>query len=114
MAKAGRIKFIAALTPKRQPLIPNVQSVDEGAALKGYYQTIWSGYFVKKSTPDAIVQQLNTALAAVTSDTKLIEALAVQNQIIDKPQTLAEAAKSYAAGIKQFKDIAEAIKLEPQ
>jgi tripartite-type tricarboxylate transporter receptor subunit TctC len=114
MAKAGRIKFIAALTPKRQPLIPNVQSVDEGVALKGYYQTIWSGYFVKKGTPEAIAQQLNTALAAVTSDAKFIDALAVQNQIIDKPQTLAEAAKSYAAGTKQFKDIAKAINLQPQ
>jgi tripartite-type tricarboxylate transporter receptor subunit TctC len=39
--KTGRLKFIAALTPQRQPLIPDVQSVDEGVALKGYYQTIW-------------------------------------------------------------------------
>jgi tripartite-type tricarboxylate transporter receptor subunit TctC len=114
MAKAGRLKFITALTPKRQPLIPDVQAVDEGVALKGYYQTIWSGYFVKKGTPDAIAQQLNTALAAITTEPKFIEALAQQNQIIDKPQTLAEAAKSYAAGTKQFKDIAKAINLQPQ
>lgn len=114
MAKAGRLKFITALTPKRQPLIPDVQSVDEGVALKGYYQTIWSGYFVKKGTPDAVAQQLNSALAQITTDTKFIDALAQQNQSIDKPQSLAEAAKVYAAGIKQFKDIAKAIKLEAQ
>ncbi len=114
MAKAGRLKFITALTPKRQPLIPEIQSVDEGVALKGYYQTIWSGYFVKKGTPEAIAQQLNKALGDVTTDAKFVEALAQQNQIIDKPQTLAEAAKTYAVGTKQFKDIAKAINLQAQ
>jgi tripartite-type tricarboxylate transporter receptor subunit TctC len=112
--KTGRLKFIAALTPQRQPLIPDVQSVDEGVALKGYYQTIWSGYFVKKGTPKDLQQKLNDAISEITADPKLKASLAAQNQTLTNRQTLAEAAKVYAAGTKQFKDIAKAINLQPQ
>jgi tripartite-type tricarboxylate transporter receptor subunit TctC len=82
MAKAGRLKFIAALTPKRQPLIPDTASVDEGVALKGYHQTIWSGYFVKKGTPEAIAQKLNQALNETIGDAKMRATLEAQNQDI--------------------------------
>ena len=64
MDKQGKVKFIAALSPQRQPLIPNVPTVDEGKALKGFHHSIGTGYYVPSGTPEPVVAALNKALAA--------------------------------------------------
>lgn len=114
MHNTGKIKFIAAVSAKRQPTIPNVPSVDEGIALKGFHQSIWTGYFVKKDTPEPVVQALHKSLSETLGDAKLKATLEAQSAIVPAPLSLTDASKKYTAGIAEFRAIAKSMKLEPQ
>lgn len=114
MDKQGKIKFVATLSPTRDALLPNVPSVDESKALKGFNYDIWTGYFVRKDTPEAVVQALHKALIETLNDPAVRTALEAQGQMLPKPQTLPEAAKAYADGATMYRNIAKSINLQPQ
>jgi tripartite-type tricarboxylate transporter receptor subunit TctC len=114
MHNTGKIKFIAAISAKRQATIPNVPSVDEGIALKGFHHTIWTGYFVKKDTPEPIVATLHKALSETLGDAKMKASLEAQSAVVPAPISIADASKKYADGIKQFRAIAKSMNLQPQ
>lgn len=114
MAKAGRMKFITAMSPQRQRLIPNIATVNEGKALKGFNYDIWTGYFVKKDTPEAIVQALHKAIQNTLTDTAVKTNLMTLGAEVASAQSLDAAAKSYTDGIVQMKAIAKSINLQPQ
>jgi tripartite-type tricarboxylate transporter receptor subunit TctC len=114
MAKQGRFKFIAALSATRQKNLPEVPSVDEGKALKGFHHTIWNGYFVKKDTPEAIVQTFHKAIINTLTDPAIKASLEAQGGELAKPLSLEQTSKVYADGVNQFRAIAKSINLQPQ
>lgn len=114
MAKQGKVKFIAALSAQRQPLIPEVATVDEGKALKGFHYSIGTGYYVPSSTPEAAVRVLNKALGATLGDADVRAALQAQGADVSKPLSLEEAAKSHTDEVAMFKAIAKSINLQAQ
>lgn len=114
MAKVGKLKIIGALSATRQPLLPDVPSVDEGKALKGFHFSIGTGYYVKKDTPEAIVQNLNKALSGVLTDADLRASLISQGGEVASAMSLDTAAKAYTHEIAQFRAIAKSINLQPQ
>jgi tripartite-type tricarboxylate transporter receptor subunit TctC len=114
MAKQGRFKFIAALSPARQKNLPDVPSVDEGKALKGFHHTIWNGYFVKKDTPEAIVQTFHKAIINTLTDPAIKTSLEAQGGELAKPLSLEQTSKVYADGVAEFRAIAKSINLQPQ
>jgi tripartite-type tricarboxylate transporter receptor subunit TctC len=115
MAKQGRFKFIAAVSPARQAAIPHVPSVTESVALKSFvFDNTWTAYFVKKDTPEAIVQILHKALSETLSDPNVKTTLEAQSLDVAKPLSLDEAAKAYIAGAEQFRTLAKSINLAPQ
>ena len=58
--KAGRLRALAVLSPKRQPLFPELPSIAE--TLPGYGVNNWYGFFVPAKTPRAIVDRLNSEI----------------------------------------------------
>ncbi|MEY5097538.1 MAG: hypothetical protein RJA36_257 [Pseudomonadota bacterium] len=114
LAKEGKIKFITALSAQPQRLIPQVSPVDQAPALKGFHYQIASGYYVKKGTPEPVVEALHRALTKVLFDAELRNTLQAQGQEPSEPLRLDEAAKAYAAEVKQYQDIARTIKLKAQ
>jgi tripartite-type tricarboxylate transporter receptor subunit TctC len=114
LAQQGRLKFIAAMTPQRLDVIKQVPTVQEGKALKGYMHSLWTAYFVKKDTPEPVVQALHKALSEVLADPEVRKNLEAQSLILSKPLTLAEASKAYADGTAQIRAIAKSINLQPQ
>ncbi len=56
--KAGKIRAIAVLSPKRQPLFPDLPAVSE--TVPGYGVNNWYGFFVPAKTPPAVIKTLNT------------------------------------------------------
>jgi tripartite-type tricarboxylate transporter receptor subunit TctC len=114
MAKQNRFKFIAALSATRQRNIPDVPSVDEGKALKGFHHTIWNGYFVKKDTPEAIVETFHKAIVNTLTDPGIKTSLEAQGGELAKALTLEQTSKVYADGLAQFRAIAKSINLQPQ
>jgi tripartite-type tricarboxylate transporter receptor subunit TctC len=114
MAKEGKIKFITALSAKPQRLIPDVPVVDDNNLLKGFHFAIGSGFYVKKGTPEPVVETLHRALTKVMFDGELRTALTAMGQDLSEPLRLDEAAKVYAEDIKTYRDIAKAIGLKAQ
>lgn len=114
MSKQGKIKFVTALSAQRQPLLPQVATVDESKALKGFLYEIGTGYFVKTDTPEPVVQALHKALTQVLADAELKSSLTQLGAELAAPQSLDGANKAYTDETAQFRAIARAINLQPQ
>jgi tripartite-type tricarboxylate transporter receptor subunit TctC len=114
LATTGRIKNIAALSPVRLRDLKDVPSVNESKALKGFTFSIWTGYFVKKDTPEPIVQKLHAALTQTLNDPSVKQNLEAQTTDVATALSLSEAAKAYTDGTAQFRAIAKSIDLKPQ
>ncbi len=59
-AKAGTVKGIAVMAPKRVSVIPDLPTTGE-QGLPGVEATVWNAFFLPKGTPDPIVRRLNKA-----------------------------------------------------
>lgn len=114
LAKQGRIKFVAALSPQRQPLIPQVPTTSESKAMKNFTAEIGTGYFVRRDTPEPIVQTLHKALQNVLGDAEVRAGLVAIGQDVAPPQTLGAADQAFAAEAAHYRAIAKTIQLQAQ
>jgi tripartite-type tricarboxylate transporter receptor subunit TctC len=73
--QAGRLRPIAVTSSVRSPLLPNVPTVSE-SGLAGYNVTSWYGLFAPPGTPAAIINKLNTEVAAALKMPDVTERLA--------------------------------------
>ncbi len=112
LVKQGKIKALAVLTRERQRLLPEVPSTTESRALKHFTAEIGTGYFVKRDTPEPVVQVLHKALQKTLGDTQLRAALFAMGQEVSPLQSLAEADAAYKAEIANYQGIARAIGLQ--
>jgi tripartite-type tricarboxylate transporter receptor subunit TctC len=62
--KSGRLRALAVVGPKRQPMLPDVPTMVE-AGIPGYELTNWFGLMVPAGTPRDIVTRINTDVAKV-------------------------------------------------
>ncbi len=65
--RAGTIKAIANLSPRRSSTAPDIPTSDEGG-LPGWYMSGWFGLFAPKNTPKDAIARLNAALVQVLAD----------------------------------------------
>ena len=114
LVKTGKLKAIAVLTPTRQRLLPEVPSTAESKGLKGFTAEIGTGYFVKRDTPEAVVQALHKSLQKTLGDAELRNGLTAMGQETAPLQTLAEADAAYKAEIALYQKIAKSISLQAQ
>jgi len=61
-AKAGTVKGIAVLAPKRVAIIPNLATSGE-QGLPGVEASVWNAFFFPKGTPDPIVRKMAKAVS---------------------------------------------------
>ena len=66
-ARAGTVKGIAVMAPKRVPIIPELATSGE-QGLDGVEATVWNGFFFPKGTPNAIVRKMNVVMNAMIED----------------------------------------------
>ena len=114
LAKAGKIKFIAALSPGRGPLMPQLASTTESKALKTFTAEIGTGYFVKRDTPEAIVQTMHKAIQAVIGDAEFRASMVAMGQETSALQSLEVANKAFVDETTQYRAIAKSINLQAQ
>src|ERR1700720_370851 len=65
--RAGTIRAYAVTDSKRVESAPEIPTVDE-AGLPGFHMTLWSGLWVPKGTPKAIIAKLNAAAVDALND----------------------------------------------
>src|SRR4030081_1580671 len=65
--RAGNIRAYAVTADKRVESAPDIPTTDE-AGLPGFHMTLWSGLWVPKDTPKAIVAKLNDAAGDALND----------------------------------------------
>ena len=63
--KAGKLKALGISTAQRNPLLPDVPTIDE-AGVKGYDMGYWFAAYAPAGTPAAVVSRLHDLLAAGT------------------------------------------------
>ena len=114
LAEDGKLKVVAALSLERQEVIKKYPTLNESTALKGFVFETWSGYFVHKDTPEAVVQTLHKALSEVANDPAIRGALEAQAMTVPRPQPLAALSKVYADNTSRYRAIAKAMNLQPQ
>jgi len=65
--RAGSIKAIANLSPRRSEAMPDIPTSDEGG-VPGLYMSGWFGLFAPRMTPAEIVGKLNAAMVATLAN----------------------------------------------
>lgn len=65
--RQGKLRALAAATRERLPALPDVPTMIE-AGFKDFEIGFWSGVFLPKATPPAIVEQLSAAIQEVCQD----------------------------------------------
>jgi len=64
LIKSGKIRGIAVTSPQRMPSLPEVATVAE-SGFAGYEDYTWIAFFAPAGTPKAIVDKLNSSIAAI-------------------------------------------------
>ena len=113
-ARQGKLKILAMLNRERLDSVKAYPAITESKALRDFTFNIWTGYFVKKDTPEAVVQRLHRAITDTLSDPQVRSALEAQSQLLATPLPLEAVGKAYTDGTAQFRAIARSINLQPQ
>ena len=66
-AKAGTVKGLAVMSPRRVPIIPDLATTAE-QGVPNVEATVWNGFFLPKNTPDALVRRFNKAMNTMIED----------------------------------------------
>lgn len=114
LVNSGKIKAVAALSAERQAAFKSVPTLNESKALKGFTFDTWQTYFVRKDTPEPVVQALHKALSEVANDAGVRTTLEAQGMIVPKPQALDKVTRTYHDEIAQYRAIAKSINLQAQ
>lgn len=110
----GKLKVVGVLSSERQAMFKKAPTLNESKALKGFVFEMWSGYFVRKDTPEFVVQALHKALSEVANDPAVRAALGAQAMVVPRPQPLTAMNKVYSDNIARYRAIAKAINLQPE
>ena len=114
LQKDGKIKILAMLNDKREEGTKQYPLISDSKQLKDFNFNIWTGYFVRKDTPEPIVQALHKAITDTLGDPAVHAGLEANSQLTAKPLPLAAVGKVYADGTAQFRAIAKSINLQAQ
>ncbi len=113
-SKSGLIKILAMLNQERLEGVKQYPAIGESKELKNFIFTIWTGYFVPQSTPEAVVNTLYKAITASLEDPAVRNGLTLNSLLIAPPLSQAEVARVYAEGVEKFRAIAKSIDLQPE
>lgn len=113
-ARQGRLKILAMLNRERLDGVKAYPAISESRQLKDFAFNIWTGYFVRKDTPEPVVQRLHRAITDTLSDPQVRASLEAQSQLLAPPLPLEAVGKAYLDGTAQFRAIARSINLQPQ
>jgi tripartite-type tricarboxylate transporter receptor subunit TctC len=111
-AKTGKLKLLAMLNRERLDSVKSHPAISESKQLREFAFNIWTGYFVRHDTPEAIVQRLHKAITDTLTDPAVRAGLDAHSLLMADPLPLDAVGKAYADGTAQFRAIARSINLQ--
>ncbi len=110
--QSGKLRAIAVSSAKRSSLLPDVPTVAESGGLPSFAVSVWVGIVAPPKTPQAIIDELNSAIrkAAEASDTR--EHLAKLG-VEPATNTPAEFGTYIASETQQWSDVARSAHITP-
>jgi tripartite-type tricarboxylate transporter receptor subunit TctC len=107
--RAGRLRALAVTSARRLGMLSDIPTIGEFIA--GYEASQWYGIGAPKSTPDEIVDKLNTAINAALNDPKVKARL--ENLVsMPMPMTPTEAVKFTAAETNKWAELVKFVGLK--
>ena len=113
----GLFKVIATMAQPGKPeakFLEKYPSITEHKAFKDFAFDAWTGYFVRKDTPEGVVAALNKNLATAMSDAEARKKLEDLGGRVPPMMSVADAQKEFERQTARFRVIAKSIKLEAQ
>jgi tripartite-type tricarboxylate transporter receptor subunit TctC len=117
LADQGRLKLLGTLAPAGKveaEFLKKYPSINDSKSFKDFAFNIWTGYFVRKDTPEPVVAALHKALSDAMADPQAKAQLEQLGGMLPPMQSLPAVAKEYEVQTAKFRSIAKAIKLEAQ
>jgi tripartite-type tricarboxylate transporter receptor subunit TctC len=113
----GMYKVLATMAQPGKPeakFLEKYPSINESKSIKNFAFDTWTGYFVPKSTPEAVVVALNKHFATAMGDAEAKSKLENLGGRVPPMMSPADAQKEYERQTAAFRAIAKNIKLEAQ
>jgi tripartite-type tricarboxylate transporter receptor subunit TctC len=113
----GLFKVLATLAHPGKPeakFLEKYPSINESKGFKDFTFDAWTGYFVRKDTPENVVAALNRNLATAMNDPEARRKLSDLGGRVPPMQSVADAQREYERQTTRLRAIAKSIKLEPQ
>ncbi|MEY4864531.1 MAG: hypothetical protein RLZ51_2626 [Pseudomonadota bacterium] len=117
MADQGRLKVIATMAPSGKveaEFLRKFPTVNDSKSVKDFAFNTWTAFFVRRDTPEPVVQSLNKSLAGAMTDPGVKTALQKIGGDVPAMMSLDEARREYETQTAKFRAIARSIKLEAQ
>ena len=113
----GLFKVLATMAPSGKPeakFLEKYPSINDSKAVKDFAFDAWTGYFVRKDTPENVVAALNRSLATAMNDPEARKKLEELGGRVPPMMSVAEAQREFERQTARFRAIARNIKLEAQ
>jgi tripartite-type tricarboxylate transporter receptor subunit TctC len=113
----GLFKVLATMAQPGKPeakFLEKYPSITEHKIFKDFAFDAWTGYFVRKDTPEPIVAALNKNLATAMNDPEARKKLSDLGGRVPPMLSPADAQKEYERQTVRLRAIAKSIQLEPQ
>jgi len=113
----GMFKVIATLAEPGKPeadFLAKYPSVNESKSIRNLVYNAWTGYFVRRDTPEPVVAALNKSLAAAMNDAEARKRLEELGGRVPRMMSVAEAQAEYERQTARFRALAKTVKLEAQ
>ena len=111
--QSGQLKAIAVTSKERFPIVPNVPSIAESAAMKAYDVSTWYGFFGPRGIPPEIVTRLNKALNEALKDEAVRDKLTKAGVAV-QGSTPEEFGKFMLSELARWNKVREAAGIEKQ
>jgi tripartite-type tricarboxylate transporter receptor subunit TctC len=114
LIKEGKVKAYGITAKQAHPQFPQLPLLTASKPLEAFEFDLWAGVQVPKSTPDAVVAQINKAITQSLGNADIRKAYESTGNEVAKPMTPAELDKLYTAEIARYQAIAKSVNVQPQ
>ncbi|MBT2323678.1 tripartite tricarboxylate transporter substrate binding protein [Variovorax paradoxus] len=111
---SGRLKALAVANGKRNPVIPNVPTVEESNLVKDFTHTVWAGIFVSEGVPEAVAARLSTVSSDAVQSPEFRQFLNESAAMPVDRMNLADAQRFFQEQVTKYTRLAKSLKLETQ